>query len=101
MRRAEDGGGVFRVERHELGPRLYVLGRRVHECHAGIVIAAIATGSLLARWPLPAPLGLATLAIGAWLVWKDWHDLLPSKRDTTAWRVGAHSAPTPLRARGR
>jgi lysyl-tRNA synthetase, class II len=92
---------LFRVERHNLGPRLYVLGRRVHECHAGIVVAAIAAASLLARWPLPAPLGLSALAIGTWLVWKDWHDLFPSMRDTTAWSMGAHSAPMPLRARGR
>jgi len=33
--------------------------------------------------------GVAALA-GVWLVLKDWHDLLPAHRDTTAWRLGLH-----------
>jgi lysyl-tRNA synthetase, class II len=92
---------VFRVERHELGPRLYVLGRRVHECHAGIVLAVVAGLNLLAARPLPGPFAIALLALGTWLLWKDWHDLFPRLRDTTAWSPGVHRAPTPLRSRGR
>jgi hypothetical protein len=30
------------VERHALGPRAYVLGRRAHECHLGLALAAAA-----------------------------------------------------------
>ncbi|HEX6457470.1 MAG TPA: phosphatidylglycerol lysyltransferase domain-containing protein [Thermoleophilaceae bacterium] len=92
---------VFRVERHELGPRLYVLGRRVHECHAGIVLVGLAATSLVLGWSLPAALPLTVLAIGSWFLWKDWHDLFPSLRDTTAWSTGVHRAPTPLRTRAR
>ncbi len=44
-----------------------------------------------------APLLLA----GAWLVWKDWHDLFPHTRDSTAWRLGVHRAPRPLREQRR
>jgi lysyl-tRNA synthetase class 2 len=82
---------VLRVEKHELGPRLYVLGRRIHEWHAGLALVALAVASRgsLAAWTI----GL----IGAWLFIKDWHDLFPSKRDTAAWSVRPHRPPLPLR----
>jgi lysyl-tRNA synthetase class 2 len=41
-------------------------------------------------------LGLAA-ATGAWLLVKDWQDLIPSRRDASAWRAGIHRRPRPLR----
>jgi lysyl-tRNA synthetase class 2 len=85
---------VLRIERHALGPRLYVVGCRVHEWHGGVArLAAVAAvpqlrGSI-AGWTV----GL----IGAWLFIKDWHDLFPSRRDTAAWRIAPHRPPRPLR----
>lgn len=86
--------GLVRVEKHELGPRLYVAGRRVHEWHGGIALVA----AVLAIGPLRNSLAGWTLAaIGAWLFVKDWHDLFPSRRDTAAWRIAPHRPPRPLR----
>jgi lysyl-tRNA synthetase class 2 len=89
---------VFRLERNRRGPRVYILGRRVHEYHLGLlVVAAVLSGRLLhpwGLWPYPA----AALALGAWLVVKDWRDLVPSQRDTCAWRLGVHRRAAPLRA---
>ncbi|MGE5407966.1 MAG: bifunctional lysylphosphatidylglycerol flippase/synthetase MprF [Syntrophothermus sp.] len=76
---------------------MYVLGCRVHECYAGIALAAAAALMLALGWPL-AP-ALAAAGLGAWLVWKDWRDLFPPLRDTAAWSLGAHRLPTPLRSR--
>jgi lysyl-tRNA synthetase class 2 len=101
MQRAEDGSGVFRVERHELGPRLYVLGRRVHECHAGAVLLFAMAALRIAGLHLPLPLIGLVLALGSWFLGKDWHDLFPHMRDTTAWSVSVHRAPRPLRPRRR
>jgi len=87
---------IVRIERHPLGPRCHVLGRRLHEWHAGaVLLLAVAAAALLAVSPVPILLGGGF--VGAWLVAKDWHDLVPSKRDTTAWRVGLHRPPRPLR----
>jgi lysyl-tRNA synthetase, class II len=87
---------VFRVERHELGPRLWVLGRRLHECHAGaalavLVLAGAALGVPLAWLAVPA-------LLGAWMLVKDWQDFIPARRDTAAWSAGIHRRPAPLRA---
>jgi lysyl-tRNA synthetase class 2 len=82
------------VERHELGPRLYVAGRRVHEWHAGLALLA----SVAAIPPLHgSPAGWTLAVIGAWLVIKDWNDLFPSRRDTAAWRIRPHRRPLALR----
>jgi lysyl-tRNA synthetase class 2 len=82
---------VLRVEKHALGPRLFVAGRRVHEWHAGLVLIAIAA---LSRGSV---FGWTVGVVGAWLLVKDWHDLFPSKRDTAAWRIAPHRPPRPLR----
>ena len=37
-------------------------------------------------------------AVGVWMVAKDWRDLVPSLRDTGAWRLGVHGRFAPLRA---
>jgi lysyl-tRNA synthetase class 2 len=82
---------LLALERHALGPRLHVLGRRVHECHVGIVLAGVATLCLLASG---AELLAVTLAVvAAWLLVKDWRDLHPATRDTAAWSFGLHRHP--------
>ena len=79
---------VARVERHALGPRLFVLGRRLHECHLGL--AALLAGGVLALAEMSAAPLAVLLATGAWLVVKDWRDLHPATRDTAMWRPGLH-----------
>src|SRR5439155_15853288 len=37
------------------------------------------------------------VAAAAWLVIKDWRDVLPAQRDTTAWRIGVHKRLAELR----
>ena len=85
---------VAHVERHPQGPRTYLLGRRVHECHLGIAVAATGAGAALwfpARW---APIAIA---LGLYMLVKDARDLVPSTRDTGAWRIGVHRRFVPLR----
>jgi lysyl-tRNA synthetase class 2 len=89
---------MIRVEQHALGPRCFVLGRRLHEWHVGAVLLALALLSTAAD----AFLRAGTLAVlGAWLVAKDYNDLFPSRRNTTAWNLGFHRRPLALRARHR
>jgi lysyl-tRNA synthetase class 2 len=79
------------VQRHALGPRVHVLGRRVHECHVGLGLAGAALLCLLAGG---AELLATTLAtVSAWLLVKDWRDLHPATRDTAAWSFGLHRRP--------
>jgi lysyl-tRNA synthetase, class II len=88
---------LIRIERHPLGPRLHVVSRRVHEWHLGAAIL----GCLAARAAVDhAHLTFATIIAalaGTWLVAKDWHDLFGLHRDATAWRLGLHRRPHPLR----
>ena len=89
---------MIRIERHALGPRCFVLGRRLHEWHVGAVLLAFA---LLAT-AADAFLRAGTLTVlGTWLVVKDYNDLLPSRRNTTAWSFGLHRRSLALRARHR
>jgi hypothetical protein len=85
--------GVFCVERHANGPRVYVASRRVHEFQVGLIflVAAIATAAVPAD-PFWAPTGCEA-GLGLWLVVKDWPDLFPSTRDTACWRMGVHRPP--------
>ena len=97
-RYSADESVVLRIDRHRLGPRVYVLGTRVHEWHLG---AALLLGLAVAAALRDIDPSLATgaaLFVGVWLVAKDWHDLVPSRRDTAAWRLGLHLRPAPLRA---
>src|SRR5205809_2063090 len=88
---------VLRVDRHELGARVYVLGARIHEWHLGAaILVVLATGTGSERLHITTSTVLAALA-GLWLIAKDWHDLLPSRRDTAAWSLGLHQRPHPLR----
>ncbi len=84
------------MERHDLGPRLFVLGKRVHECMIGVSLLAI-LGALLAADVLEAGKATGLLAaLGVWLVAKDWRDLVPSRRDTARWSLGLHRLTPPL-----
>jgi lysyl-tRNA synthetase class 2 len=87
---------VLRIDRHRLGPRVYVLGARVHEWHLGAaLLIGLGVGVLAHR--LDDDLGTAAaLTAGVWLVAKDWRDLLPGQRDTAAWRLGLHVRVHPL-----
>ncbi len=87
---------MLRLERHRLGPRLFVLGRRVHEWHLGalVLVAAVVVGAL-GRVELAAAAAIALA--GGWLVAKDWPDLSRRRRDTAGWRLGLHRRPLPLR----
>ncbi len=87
---------MIRLERHELGPRVRVLGRRVHEWQLGVGVAAL--GCTLRMAGVVDDAGAALLAAGAcWLVVKDWHDLFPSRRDTASWRPVLHKRVAALR----
>ena len=87
---------MLKFVRHPLGLRIYVLGRRIHEWHLGVVLLAL--GAVLAIWGRPGlwPIVLSALA-GLWLIVKDWHDLTPNGRDATSWRLGLHRRPLRFR----
>jgi lysyl-tRNA synthetase class 2 len=89
---------IVRIERNPRGPRLFVLGRRVHECHLGLaLLGADAAVWLVRLWPHPL-WGAGLALVGGWMVVKDWRDLFPSLRDTGVWRLGIHARFAPLRA---
>src|SRR4051794_24703964 len=86
---------LLRIERHALGPRLHVLGRRIHEWHGGAALLA-ATVAWINLADVPGRAVAALVAIGVWLVAKDWRDLPGAgahRRDTGAWRLGLHGPP--------
>ena len=89
---------MLRIERHRLGPRVYVLGARIHEWHLGsALLLGLIAAALVHRVDGDGHVAAAALFGGVWLVAKDWRDLLPSKRDTAAWSLGLHTRPHPLR----
>ena len=91
----------MRIERHGLGPRIYFLKIRLHEWQLGAaILLALGTGALGGIVHDTLAAGLAAVA-GVWLIAKDWQDLVPSRRDTAAWRLGLHRRPAPLRALSR
>jgi hypothetical protein len=84
---------VLRLERHSLGPRVYVLGLRIHEFALGFaVLAALIAGGIVDAWDMSRRVDMVT-AFGSWLVIKDWRDLFPSKRNTAAWSLLPHRVP--------
>jgi hypothetical protein len=85
---------VLKLDRHPLGARVYVLRRRIHEWHLGLSVLALTAGTAWTGRLHPGLLVLTGLA-GLWLVAKDWHDLTPSGRDATFWRLGIHRRPLP------
>ncbi len=78
-----------RIERHRYGPRVYLLGHRMHECAVGLVLLVAALGFALAGIVSRAH-GAELAVVASWLVIKDWRDLFASKRDTATWRLGIH-----------
>lgn len=89
---------MFRIERHPLGPRVYVFGFRLHEWHLGVaVLIALGTGVGIGVVHETLAPSLAAGA-GIWLIVKDWRDVGRLDRDTAAWRLGLHRRPFPLRA---
>jgi hypothetical protein len=59
-----------RLERHELGPRVYFLGYRLHEWHLGVGIMVVLAVGVAAGVHDALPTLLAAAA-GVWLVAKD------------------------------
>src|SRR5436309_3466983 len=97
-RYSADESVVLRIDRHRLGPRVYVLGTRIHEWHLGAaLLLGIALAGLFDRVDDNLATAAAVLA-GLWLVAKDWRDVFPAQRDTAAWRLGLHLRVSPLRA---
>ena len=85
---------MIRVEQHPYGPRVYVLGQRVHEVALGVGIVALVGLLLLSGVVRPDEAAAGALGVGGWLVWKDWRDLFPRWRNTsTHRRFGAHRFP--------
>ena len=75
------------MERHPLGPRLHVLGVRLHEAVAGIALLATALVLSVTRLGLPVHLTGAAWVAGTWMLVKDWRDLVPRWRNTASWSV--------------
>jgi len=91
-------GALIRIERHKQGPRLFLLGVRIHEVHLGLaIVAATVLGARLGLWRYSSWTA-AALALGAYMGIKDARDLLGRTRDTGAWRIGLHRRFAPLRA---
>jgi hypothetical protein len=81
---------VLRLERHRLGPRVYVCGLRIHEFALGLgVLAVLGLGGFAELWAVTHRTELAAV-FAAWLVAKDWRDLFPSKRNTASWGLLPH-----------
>lgn len=88
---------LVRIERHPLGPRVFLLGLRWHDWHVGVlVLLLLAIGSLTGHVHDTLPAGL-TAGVGLWLIAKDWRDVTARRRDTTAWRLGLHRRPFDFR----
>lgn len=84
---------MVRLERHRLGPRVYLCGLRIHEFALGFaVLAVLVVGGFTEFWELTRRTEL-TAVFGTWLVGKDWRDLFPSKRNTARWGLLPHRVP--------
>jgi hypothetical protein len=84
---------MLRLERHRLGPRVYVFGLRIHEFLLGFgVFAVLLAGGLAGVWDMTRRTEAAAL-FGTWLIAKDWRDLFPSKRNTASWSLLPHRVP--------
>jgi len=69
----------------------------VHEWHLGLLIlVGLTVGAALGVVRDALPVALAGGA-ALWLVLKDWRDMFPRLRDKSAWRLGLHRPPLPLR----
>ncbi len=93
--------GPIALQRHPQGPRVFVLGRRIHEYVLGGVILCLVLAAHLAGLGRHSEVPIVATALGLWLVAKDWRDIFPSKRDTASWGLGIHRRTTPLRRMSR
>lgn len=84
---------LIRIERHGLGPRLHLLGRRVHEYHFGFALLAVSPAASADASPHLSPGKVIAAIVGLWLVVKDWPDLFKATRDKASWRLGLHRLP--------
>jgi lysyl-tRNA synthetase class 2 len=91
---------LIRIEQHELGPRVYVFGQRIHEFALGLALIALLASAVELRLVAMSD-GVQVLALlGAWLVIKDWRDLVPRLRNTSLHsRLAIHRPPGSLRPR--
>lgn len=91
---------MIKVERHEKGPRLFVAGRRLHECHAGLVLLGLALLMRLVHFgdeQVPTGVVAVIALLGAYMVIKDARDFVPRWRDTASWSMGIHRREFALR----
>jgi hypothetical protein len=86
-------GRLIHLERHRLGPRVYVLGQRIHECALGIALLVSAPLGVVTPDFTHPRTAVSVAGTGLWLVVKDWRDLIPSKRNTAAWSLLPHRCP--------
>jgi lysyl-tRNA synthetase class 2 len=89
---------VFCLQRHPRGPRVFLLGRRVHEWQLGVAILGVLAIGRVAGWWGASSVTILVALLGAWLLAKDWRDVSRSGRDTSSWRLGIHRPAHPLRA---
>ncbi len=78
------------IRQHELGPRVYVGGLRVHECWAGLFTVGLVMVAELSDHVMFPRLAALACIVAIWMMAKDWPDFFPSRRDTYSWRLGLH-----------
>ena len=88
---------LIHIDRHRLGPRFYLLGRRIHEWQLGAGVLALGVTARAVELIGDRMAALLVVA-AAWLIAKDWQDLFASRRDTCGWRLGIHRRIAELRA---
>jgi hypothetical protein len=84
---------VIGIERHSLGPRVHLLGRRVHEYHVGVAVLAVGPAACLDGSPQLSTGRVLAAIVGLLLIVKDWPDLFEATRDKASWRLGLHRLP--------
>ena len=88
---------VIDVQRHPQGPRVFILGRRIHEYVLGLAILIVLLVGRLSGHVHASVVPLVVAFVGAWLIAKDWRDIFPATRDTASWQLGIHRRAAPLR----
>src|SRR5207247_7257818 len=87
-RYSADRGSVLRIDRHRLGPRVYVLGARVHEWHLGaVLLLGLAVGALFDRVGVGVGSGVALVTI-LWGLAADMGGVYRGRGLTLSWEQG-------------
>jgi lysyl-tRNA synthetase, class II len=86
---------MLRFERHSFGPRVFILGRRIHEWHLGLLVIPGAVTAALVGQIRPGT-ALVTSILGAWLVVKDRPSGLSFPRRPPPLRPGRHLDDIPV-----